>query len=153
MSMKKSIYERVITDTIESLKQSPESIHHTVSQVTKAIGEMTKDELALISAYVRADFQTLAKRYSDSENDPFYQLLKGSIWHGMLDITDRTQLEWQELFEDLEHQGVYQAGEMIGLGILVCETCGHHREYTHPTEITPCEECAGTTFSRQALEP
>ncbi|EFH75881.1 LOW QUALITY PROTEIN: conserved hypothetical protein, partial [Vibrio cholerae RC385] len=26
------------------------------------------------------------------------------------------KVEWVELFADLEHQGLYQAGDMIGLG-------------------------------------
>ena len=70
-----------------------------------------------------------------------------------VDITDRTKVEWVELFSDLEHQGLYEAGEIIGLGVLVCENCGHKTEYTHPTEIIPCIKCGKKEFSRQLLKP
>ncbi|MGR5404709.1 zinc ribbon-containing protein, partial [Vibrio mediterranei] len=50
-------------------------------------------------------------------------------------------------------QGVYSSGEMIGLGILVCEQCGHKTEYNHPTTISDCPKCGHSTFSRQPLKP
>jgi len=80
-------------------------------------------------------------------------MIANSIWQGLLEITDKTKVEWVELFQDLEHQGLYKAGDMIGLGILVCENCGHHVEYNHPTEIVPCIRCGNTAFSRQPLKP
>lgn len=61
---------------------------------------------------------------------------------GLLDITDRTKVEWVELFADLEHQGLYQAGDMIGLGVLICDQCGHKTEFNHPTEIEPVRNVA-----------
>lgn len=80
-------------------------------------------------------------------------MVADSIWQGLLDITDRTKVEWVELFADLEHQGLYQAGEVIGLGILVCDECGHKTQYNHPTVIIPCTKCGGKGFSRQLLKP
>ncbi|GAK82964.1 hypothetical protein JCM19238_508 [Vibrio ponticus] len=76
-----------------------------------------------------------------------------SIWQGLLDITDRTKVEWVELFADLEHQGLYEAGEVIGLGTLVCDECGHQTQYNHPTVIIPCTQCGHKAFSRRALKP
>jgi len=58
-----------------------------------------------------------------------------------------------ELFDDLEHQGLYEAGEVIGLGTLVCDECGHKTTYNHPTVIIPCIKCNHTGFSRQSLKP
>ncbi|WP_423825314.1 zinc ribbon-containing protein [Salmonella enterica] len=42
---------------------------------------------------------------------------------------------------------------MIGLGVLICDQCGHKTEFNHPTEIEPCSQCGGKAFSRQPLKP
>ncbi len=83
----------------------------------------------------------------------YYRLIADSIWHGLLEITDRTQVEWKEVFDDLEHQGVYQAGEVIGLGILVCEKCGHREQFNHAQIIEPCTHCQHEEFTRVSLKP
>ncbi len=36
--------------------------------------------------------------------------LKDTAWSWLADVTDRTQVEWQELADELEHKGVYRAG-------------------------------------------
>ena len=35
------------------------------------------------------------------------RVIKESIWQQLADITDKTQLEWREVFQDLNHHGVY----------------------------------------------
>ena len=67
---------------------------------------MTKDELALVSAYVKSDLKEFAESFEESKAGPFYLMIADSIWQGLLDITDRTKVEWVELFDDLEHQGL-----------------------------------------------
>ncbi|MDI5677483.1 hypothetical protein MJL30_38810, partial [Salmonella enterica subsp. enterica serovar Anatum] len=42
--------------------------------------------------------------------------IKESLWQELADITDKTQLEWREVFQDLNHHGVYHSGEVVGLG-------------------------------------
>lgn len=156
MPKRKSGYEEMLEDVVETLKHSPEEVNHALEQsgkVVAAANDMTKDELALISAYVKSDLKEFADSYEEGKSGPFYLMIADSIWQGLLEITDRTKVEWVELFADLEHQGLYQAGEMIGLGVLVCENCGHRVEYNHPTEIVPCIKCGNTAFSRQPLKP
>jgi rubrerythrin len=156
MPKRKAGYEEMIDEVVDNLKHSPEEVQHVLEksgQVVEAANDMTKDELALISAYVKSDLKEFAENYEESKSGPFYLMIANSIWQGLLDITDRTKVEWLELFQDLEHQGVYSAGEMIGLGVLVCEKCGHKTEYNHPTTITPCIKCNHKSFSRQSLKP
>lgn len=156
MPKRKTGYEEMLEDVIETLKHSPDEVNQvlqTSGKVISAANDMTKDELALISAYVKADLKEFADSYEESKSGPFYLTIADSIWQGLLEITDRTKVEWVELFEDLEHQGLYEAGEVIGLGNLVCDECGHKTSYTHPTVIIPCIKCGHTGFSRQALKP
>ncbi len=156
MPNRKTGYEAMLENVVETLKKSPQELGHVVEQsgrVVDAANDLTKDELALISAYLKSDLKEFAERYEQSKSGPFYLTLTNSIWQGLLDITDRTKLEWLELSSDLEHQGLYQTGEIIGLGILVCEQCGHKTEYNHPTEIASCSQCGNHYFSRQSLKP
>lgn len=156
MRKENTSYEALLEEVVETLKQSPEEVEHiieTSGKVVAAANDLTQDELALISAYVKADLKAFSEEYEQSKNGPFYLMIANTIWQGLLEITDKTKVEWVELFQDLEHQGLYHAGEMIGLGVLVCENCAHRVEYNHPTEIVPCTHCGNKLFSRQPLQP
>ena len=156
MPNRKAGYEEMFEDVVEALKHSPDEVNHvfeTSGKVVDAANDLTKDELALVSAYVKSDLKEFADNYEESKSSPFYIMIADTIWQGLLDITDRTKVEWIELFQDLEHQGLYQAGEVIGLGMLVCDECGHKTQYTHPTVIIPCTQCGCKGFSRQPLKP
>jgi hypothetical protein len=156
MPKRKTSYEEIVDDVIETLKHSPDEMSQvlqTSGKVVDAANDMTKDELALISAYVKADLKEFAESFEESRSSPFSLMITNSIWQGLFEITDKTKVEWVELFQDLERQGLYQAGEMIGLGMLVCDHCGHKTQYNHPTEIAACIQCGQTAFTRQQLKP
>ncbi|WP_264874991.1 zinc ribbon-containing protein [Vibrio agarivorans] len=156
MPKRKAGYEEIVENAIETIKHSPEELNHVLErsgEYLDAANDMTKDELALISAYVKSDLKEFADNYEESKGSPFSLMIADSIWQGLLEITDRTKVEWVELFADLEHQGLYQAGDMIGLGILMCENCAHKVQYNHPTVISPCPNCGKMAFSRQPLKP
>ncbi|WED22496.1 zinc ribbon-containing protein [Vibrio sp. JC009] len=152
----KTDYEEKFKEVVETLKHSPEEMDkvlETSKEVAHAASDMTKDEWALVSAYMKEDLKEFARNYKESTKSPFSIMIADSIWQALLDITDKTKIEWIEAFEDLEHEGVYKAGDVIGLGHLVCEKCGHKTQYIHPTVIPPCSECGGEEFSRIALKP
>lgn len=156
MQKQKASYEALLAEVVETLKHSPEELEkilETSGQVIAAANDLTQDELALISAYIKADLKAFSEQYQQSTTSPFYLMIVNSLWQGLLDITDRTKVEWVELFQDLEHQGIYHAGELIGLGHLICEHCNHKIEYNHPTEIVPCLRCGHKLFTRQPLQP
>ena len=156
MPKRTSGYEEKLAEVVETLKHSPEEVNkalETSGEVLHAASDMTKDEWALITAYVKSDLKEFAEEYEESKSGPFYLMIANSIWQGLLEITDRTKVEWLELFQDLEHQGIYKAGDVIGLGNLVCEKCGHKTQYNHPTVIEPCSHCGCEAFTRVSLKP
>ncbi|PMH37481.1 hypothetical protein BCU68_07645 [Vibrio sp. 10N.286.49.B3] len=156
MPNSKKDYEKMLAGVVDTLKHSPEELDNvldTSAKVVDAANEMTKDELALISAYMKSDLKEFAENYEESKSGPFYLMVMDSIWQGLLEITDRTKVEWVELFQDLEHRGLYKTGDVIGFGVLVCENCTHKVEYNHPTSIVSCTKCGSNAFSRQALKP
>ncbi len=73
-------------------------------------------------------YEESLKEESDSV---FMRVIKESLWQELADITDKTQLEWREVFQDLNHHGVYHSGEVVGLGNLVCEKCHFHLPISH----------------------
>ena len=160
MTKQQKHYEAVLEKVTEALKHSPAYIKSdlkTTELYGKAASDMTKDELSLVEAYVKSDLKTFTEEVKSSSQpfseSPFYKLVSESIWKNLAEITDKTQLEWIEVMEDIQHKGVYQAGELVGLGNLVCEQCGHTQMITHVTRIEPCVKCGCKQFSRLPLNP
>lgn len=69
---------------------------------------------------MRRDLEEFALSYQESRDElqdsVFMRVIKESIWQQLADITDKTQLEWREVFQDLNHHGVYHSGEVVGFG-------------------------------------
>lgn len=89
----------------------------------------------------------------DEEDSVFMRVIKESLWRELADITDKTQLEWKEVFKDVNHHGIYHSGEVVGLGDLVCEKCHFHLAVYTPEVLTKCPECGHDEFSRRPFKP
>ena len=117
-----------------------------------AAGELTQDELALIAEAVREDLQEFREAPGGYRDSAFYHALQESIWSWLLELTDRTQIELLTVQQGWRNQGRYQAGEKMGLGLLVCDACGHKRQVMHPEHIPACSKCGTERFHRQPLQ-
>ncbi|GAA4892190.1 zinc ribbon-containing protein [Ferrimonas pelagia] len=120
--------------------------------------ELSDSELDLVETFLRRDLADYAERHAreqyEAEGDSVFTLgLESTVWRWLAEITDRSQLEWHELGQELRHHGTYSAGELVGLGELVCDKCGHSMAFFHPTPLPQCPECDGLQFSRRPLEP
>lgn len=66
-------------------------------------GELTRTEVEELTRAVRRDLEEFALSYEESldeETDSvFMRVIKESIWQELADITDKTQLEWREVFQ------------------------------------------------------
>lgn len=74
MPKRKTGYEEMLEDVIETLKHSPEEVNkaiETSGKVVEAANDLTKDELALIKAYVKSDLKEFSENYEDSKSGPF----------------------------------------------------------------------------------
>lgn len=117
-----------------------------------ALQQWSKDKMQQYRYYLGRDlehFQSHQREY----NELAWQELKASIWYELSQLEDRTQLEWQAIIQDFEHDGVYKEGEWIAMGQLVCKNCGNKLEVFFASEIDPCSECEHTEFTRKALSP
>lgn len=123
----------------------------------EAAGDLTKDEWALISRALRRDMEAFSEHYlihrEEVDRSVWLQNIRESVWHWLTDLCDRSQIEWTELTDDLEHQGEYRAGELVGYGVLVCTNCGHKTEIYHPAALPACLVCGGQHFTRVPFDP
>ncbi len=156
MPKRKARYISLLEAVINKLKIDKNNLSDVVEtseKVAQAASDMTKDELSLISTYVQADLNEFAQSYEEGKSGPFYLMIENSIWQGLADISDKTFIEQAEFFHELETQGSYQTGDIIGLGTLRCEKCGHRVEYNHPTEVIDCIKCGHNQFRRLPIKP
>jgi hypothetical protein len=132
----------------EKLKNMVQTTH----EYLEAASDLTKDEVSLIAEAVRQDLSQWRKEYSDAwQESPSANLFTDSVWHWLVKLSDTTQIEWQEISDEIRHRGVYQSGEYIGLGELECSDCGARIQVWHPQAIEPCAKCGHSYFYRHAL--
>jgi len=80
-------------------------------------------------------------------------LLNESFWSNLAQLTDKSQVEWAELVEDFEHDGIYKVGDIIGFGELVCQHCDEKVQILYASEVGVCAKCDGESFTRLPLDP
>jgi rubrerythrin len=153
-------YRELVTTLTERLRNGERDIDALVEQARQRVsqtGELTRTEVEELTRAVRRDLEEFAISYNESQDElkdsVFLRVIKESIWQELADITDKTQLEWREVFQDLNHHGVYHSGEVVGLGNLVCEKCYFHLAVYSPDVLPLCPKCGHDQFQRKAFEP
>ncbi|WP_017346867.1 zinc ribbon-containing protein [Pantoea sp. A4] len=153
-------YQTSLSVLTEQLRAGDRDIDALIAQRREKLlaeGELSPGQIEQLLTAVRRDLAEFARSYEESEqplgDSVFLRVIRQSLWKELADITDKSQLEWREVFQDLQHHGVYQSGEVVGLGNLVCEKCGFTRAIYTPETLTRCPECGHDQFQRQAFEP
>lgn len=153
-------YRELISSLTERINKGEHDIDALVEGARQRMnnrGELTRDQIDDVTRAVRRDLEEFARSYTENHDEPsdsvFMRVIRESIWKELADITDKSQLEWREVFQDLNHHGVYQSGEVVGLGNLVCEQCQFTRAIYTPETLTRCPECDNDRFQRQPFEP
>ncbi|MGU3730542.1 zinc ribbon-containing protein [Klebsiella michiganensis] len=153
-------YRELVSTLSERLRNGERDIDALVEQARVRIsqsGELTQSEIENVIRAVRRDLEEFALSYEESQDEltdsVFMRVIKESLWQELADITDKTQLEWREVFQDLSHHGVYHSGEVVGLGNLVCEKCHYHLPVYTPDVLLRCPKCGHDQFQRRPFEP
>ncbi len=145
-------YSQWLLDLQQMLRQARDQevgkllqFQETVKAYLKAGSDLTADETQLfIETFIR-------QSESSQQAGEIPSLWSEALWVELALVTDKTQVEWQELRADLAHQGLYTQGEQVGMGLYCCNQCQQCQAYYHPTELTACLGCGGLHFSRQGL--
>lgn len=153
-------YRELLSTLSERLRNGERDIDALVESAHKKMteaGKLTRNEIDEVTRAVRRDLEEFALSYQESlkeeEESVFARVIKESLWQELADITDKTQLEWREVFKDLSHHGVYHSGEVVGLGNLVCEKCHYRLAFYTPEVLPVCPKCGHNQFQRQPFEP
>lgn len=153
-------YRELVSTLSERLRSGERDIDALVEQARVKIsqsGELTHREVETLTKAVRRDLEEFARSYEESQDEltdsVFMRVIKESLWQELADITDKTQLEWREVFQNLNHHGVYHSGEVVGLGNLVCEKCHYHLAVYTPDVLPRCPKCGHDQFQRRPFEP
>ena len=153
-------YRELVASLTERLRNGERDIDALVEQARLRVsqtGELTRIEIDELTRAVRRDLEEFARSYEESQDEVtdsvFMRVIKESLWQELADITDKTQLEWREVFKDLNHHGVYHSGEVVGLGNLVCEKCHFHLAVYTPDVLPLCPKCGHDQFQRRPFEP
>lgn len=117
----------------------------------RQLKKLSEEKLKTYTHYLKRDLAHLDS-YQD-EDDAAWQELKSGVLFELAQLEDRTQLEWQALLQDFQHDGIYKSGEWIALGQLVCKNCGQTTDVLYASEIKACSHCAHQEFTRKALSP
>jgi hypothetical protein len=149
MSEFKEKYQKWLSEfaaMLEASRQQPLgqllNFADTIKAYLKAGKELTVYETQLF-------IETFKRQATEAEQLP--SLWPETLWYELAQITDKTQIEWQELLQDLEHKGTYQQGEQVGMGLYLCQQCLQQQSFYHPAALGACVYCGGRHFSRHGL--
>ncbi|QFU24024.1 zinc ribbon-containing protein [Shewanella eurypsychrophilus] len=114
-----------------------------------------ENELALVEQFLKRDIAAYLQQKNDTDlsHSPTVITAESTLWHWLSSITDRSQIEWHEVLQDFKHQGLYQSGEVVNQGTMVCTHCGHEMKIEFPGIIPDCPQCDKSEFTREALAP
>lgn len=157
-------YHQVIDFLSERLRQGERDIEHLMTEADQkltALGDLTRHEIEEIKqALYRSLNATLINATTTEESGEakisdsvMLRVLKESLWQELADITDKTQLEWREVLNEISHHGVYHSGEVVGLGTMICEKCQYRIDIYTPEVLSRCPQCDYDQFQRKALTP
>ncbi len=119
------------------------------TQYMESLEKFSEKEVQIIQEAIKHDMQEWQIIKENYPTSPAYLIIKDSLWNWLIEASDRNQIEWDAFQEDLKHQGIYYAGEMVHVMCLVCEKCQHIEEITHPQTLKPCSICQHTTFYKR----
>ena len=138
--------------SLEKLRHQGEQAGHLLGrqlmELMQGAESLTAEEFALLQARLRQQLDNLDEDTAVVTAPGV--MLSQWLWQWVLDLSDKTQLEWCELSADFAHGGIYLAGEEVGPGSWCCRHCGELLHLNHAQKLMPCLACGHGLFSRKS---
>lgn len=141
-------YEQWLEQLDIKLQKLSDKPLESVAELLDVVTDYAKASVDLTAYESRLFIETFFRQQQDQQMP---SLWPEQLWQQLSAITDKTQVEWLELPIDLQHQGRYLQGEMVGMGQYHCEQCGAVQTHFHPAPLLKCTECQHVRFIRQGL--
>ena len=120
----------------------------------KALEEMSEEKVSQFVDNLSYDLHDFYQQnQSQAKHSIYLGLLNETLWSNLAQLTDKSQVEWTELVDDFNHDGVYHTGDVIGFGELACQQCQETITVMHASELGVCAHCGGESFTRLPLNP
>ena len=150
MQALKEIWEDAENRTIPPLKEGLELSKQKLSD----LGELSKEELNTVAGYLQRDLDDAAgflqqsgktignwvKRDLEFAEYKFAELFA--------DLAETTRSKLDEFAEHARQVGEWHTGEITGVGILECKSCGEKIHFKTAGHIPPCPKCQGTVYRK-----
>ena len=158
MGKEKSGYQTLLNDlsdwVVKSAKQDMLTIYEVIEQgkaYLHAAEDLSIEEIRTLENYLLRDVKGFMQDLNeDADNSLWWASTKDKLWQLIANMSDHAKLEYFEMQKDMSHQGVYQVGELVAIGELICTECGHKHQITGIERIQSCIECSGQEFSRKS---
>ncbi|NQY88277.1 MAG: zinc ribbon-containing protein [Colwellia sp.] len=147
-----------LSDWLDEIKeiQKPR-VNELIKQAklyAKTAEGMTEEKLNQFLNNLKYDlYDFYQQNQAEIKHSTYLGLLNETLWRNLAQLTDKSQVEWAELLEDFEHDGIYHVGDIIGFGELVCQQCDEKLHIVHVSEVSTCIKCGGDSFTRLPLDP
>jgi len=140
------IKKHEVTQLVELIEQA--------KVVVKAAESLPEEKITQFINNFTYDLHEFYQQNQEQAKHSIYLgLMNESFWAILVNITDKSQVEWAELCEDFQRDGEYQKGDSIGFGQLCCKNCLKTRLISHLSTVDECLHCGHQYFIRQSLTP
>lgn len=152
-----TIYEQ-LTSWINDIKQHELTNIVTLVEKAKEIfvaaESLPEEKVKQFVDNFKYDLHEFYQQYqAEAKHSIYLGLLNETFWTTLAQVTDKSQVEWAELEDDFNHQGLYRSGDFIGFGEIICQQCHQTMSISHLTKISDCFNCGGKEFIRKGLTP
>jgi len=150
-------YEKMIERASNALYELKDkttfNLHHVLEESKQKavyLGELSHEEAAQIAKYIHRDLYDAARHVLEQERD-FSDCLKLEI----LLIEEKLIKRISSLIEVIRHvvkepthPFEWHTGEVTGIGVLKCKSCGKELHFHQVGHIPPCPKCHKSHFQR-----
>ncbi len=149
--------ENVKTFINDAEKEYGPKIQYGLESAKEKAGELeelTKEEVEKVGVYLKRDLMDAAEYLQETGKDLAdwmnfdIELIEERFIDTFSVIANQTRLELDRLADEANAVGVWKTGEIVGIGTLVCKSCGEQLHFHKPGHIPPCPKCHGVEFKR-----
>lgn len=152
-------YERVLSRMKDGAEElSWENLQKDLDEAVEfeaEFEEFTRDEMALLRAWVERDLKDLRRYLAAGGNGVASWLgidldvLSRKVTDALFSIADRSVIEREQFEDDLEAaRADYVEGEIAVPGRMACVHCGAEVILESVTRLEPCHQCGHRYFER-----
>jgi hypothetical protein len=146
----KSAWHEASDKALPTLRQALD----TAEQKASDLGELSREEIQRLSAYLNRDIRDAAEALADNSKQLAEwlefdtELAESKLTQWVAQVADPTTVEL-ELLREQARLGEWRTGEITGPGLLICQSCGEQLHFNKPGHIPPCPKCNATIYSKK----